>query len=156
MAGDGLPVERLRDYLRQLKPEALALLIAELERSLLRGDEMLGAELVLQELRRSIRDTGRSGARVGSPARLFFRPLEPFLVDDEPDHKHRGRVARAVLQPFWDWLGRDVLPAETQAFSDAVGRALAAADQTNAAELTRKFQDHIVAHIENALQAIEA
>src|SRR5258705_215283 len=34
MAGDGLPVERLRDYLRQLKPEARALLIAELERSL--------------------------------------------------------------------------------------------------------------------------
>jgi len=111
MAGDGLPVERLRDYLRQLKPEARALLIAELERGVLRGDEMLGAELVLQELRRFVRDSGRSGARVGNPARLFFRPLEPFLVDDEADHKHRGRVARAVLQPFWDWLGRDMMRA---------------------------------------------
>ena len=49
---DGLLVERLRQYLRDLQPEARALLMAELERGLLRGEDMPGAELVLQELRR--------------------------------------------------------------------------------------------------------
>ena len=39
MASDGQSVERLRDYLRTLKPEARAMLVAELERGLLRGDE---------------------------------------------------------------------------------------------------------------------
>jgi hypothetical protein len=155
MAGDGLPVERLRDYLRQLKPGVRSLLIAELERGLLRGEEMLGAELVLQELRRLVRDSGRGGARIGNPARLFFRPLEPFLVDDEPDHKHRGRVARAVLQRFWEWLGREIMPVETQAFTEEAGHALAANDTAKAEQLTREFQDRAVTQIETALQAAE-
>ena len=34
----GQAVERLRDYLRTLKPEARAMLVAELERSVLRGE----------------------------------------------------------------------------------------------------------------------
>ena len=39
MTSDGSAVERLRDYLRTLKPEARAMLVAELERTMLRGDE---------------------------------------------------------------------------------------------------------------------
>src|ERR1700694_5329873 len=46
---DGLPVERLRQYLREFKPEARVLLTGELERGLLRGERTPGAELVLQE-----------------------------------------------------------------------------------------------------------
>ena len=46
---DGLLVERLRQFLKELHPDARALLMTELERGLLRGDDMPGAELVLQE-----------------------------------------------------------------------------------------------------------
>ena len=55
MAGNGAAVERLRQYLRELKRAARSILIGELERSLLRSDEaagasqVLGASLVLQE-----------------------------------------------------------------------------------------------------------
>ena len=42
------------------------LTVAELERSLLRGEEMPGAELVLQELRRDARDGKVAGARDAS------------------------------------------------------------------------------------------
>ena len=45
--------ERLRAYLRELKPGAQALLVAELERGLLLGTAPTGAEIVLAELRRS-------------------------------------------------------------------------------------------------------
>jgi hypothetical protein len=48
---EGLPVERLREYLRQLPPAARALLITELERTLLRGEEIPGGDLVLREVR---------------------------------------------------------------------------------------------------------
>ena len=73
--------EKLRAYLRELKPGARALLIAELERGLLHGTSPAGAELVLSELRRSLREGQSKSARFGDPARLFFQPLEPFLVD---------------------------------------------------------------------------
>jgi len=101
MAGPGDPAaEKLRAYLRALKPGARALLIAELERGLLQGTAAPGAELILSELRRSLRDGQTRSARFGDPARLFFQPIEPFLVDDGPDHKHRGRIARSALEPL--------------------------------------------------------
>src|ERR1700730_16441258 len=75
---DGQSVERLREYLRNLKPEARALLIAELERAQLRGDDMTGSELVLEELRRTIRIEAQRVPRIGDAARLFFMPFAPF------------------------------------------------------------------------------
>src|SRR4051812_3229326 len=68
MTISGQPVERLRQYLRELKPSSRTMLVTELERGLLRGDGMPGAEFVLQELRRSIREASRPSARVGNLA----------------------------------------------------------------------------------------
>ena len=88
-------------YLRELPPQARALLIGEFERSLLRGDEAAGIDLVLQELRRIVRDQREGTPRVGHCARLFFKPLEPFLVDDRADHTssrpHRALLARNAV-----------------------------------------------------------
>jgi hypothetical protein len=39
ITSDGQSVERLRDYLRTLKPEARAMLVTELERGMLRGEK---------------------------------------------------------------------------------------------------------------------
>ena len=58
------------------------MLVAELERSMLRGEEVAGSELILQELRRTIRASSQPVPRIGNAARLFFAPIEPFLVDD--------------------------------------------------------------------------
>ena len=92
---DAVPSEKLRQYLRELKPEARALLAAELERALLRGEEPPGAALILKQLRGEARSTGRKLPRPGNPQRLFFAPLEPFLVDDAPGAQaSRPRAAR--------------------------------------------------------------
>ncbi len=152
MAGLGQPaVERLREFLRELKPGSRALLIAELERCLLRGDEILGAEIILTELRRSFRDSGFKAQRIGDPARLFFKPLEPFLVDDDPDHQHRGRISRSMLEPTWHWISTTVMPEETATFSDQVERALLASDSEKAEHLAHGFQDRAVLRIHEAL-----
>ena len=74
MTSDGQSVERLREYLRNLKPEARAMLIAELERAQLRGDDMAGSELVLEELRRTIRIEAQRVPRIGDAARGGRRP----------------------------------------------------------------------------------
>jgi hypothetical protein len=152
---DGLLVERLRQYLRDLKPEARALLIAELERGLLRGDETAGAELVLQELRRSAREPSRPSSRTGSLARLFFQPLEPFLVDDTASHSHPGRIARVALDPIWQWICRDLLPGEAKAVTDEVARAFASDDTAKAEELARAFQDRTIQRMQEALDSAQ-
>ena len=81
MTSDGQSIERLREYLRALKPEARSLLVQELERNLLRDDENAGNDLVLQELRRATRAEHQPVPRIGDAARLFFVPVEPFLID---------------------------------------------------------------------------
>jgi hypothetical protein len=146
----------LRAFLGDLKPEVRALLVAELERGLLRGDEMAGADLVLQELRRTLRDSSRPPPRIGNPARLFFTALEPFLVDDSLGHKHAGRIARAALEPIWNWISRDLLPAQAEGFCDEVSRALLAGDKPKAELLTRNLQNQVAQGIGAALAAAES
>lgn len=151
MAGDGATVEKLRQYLRELKPEARSLLIVELERGLLRGEAAAGADLILQELRRIIREQREGMPRIGNSARMFFRPLEPFLVDDDLDHRHPGRVSRAALDSLWTWIRRDLLPDDAKTLTEAVGDALLADDASKAEQLVRTFQDRAVVAIADNL-----
>ena len=154
MAVGGQPVERLRQYLRQLSPGARALLIAELERTLLRGDEVPGGDLVLQEVRQAVRESGASAPRIGNPARLFFYRVEPFLVDDTSALKHQGRIARAALEPIWAWIGRDLLPAEAKTYAEEIsGALLVGGNSATCDRLTCDFQDRVAERIQHVLAA---
>jgi len=155
MAIEGQPVERLRQFLRQLSPEARALLIAELERGALRGEETAGGDFVLEEVRRAVRESGRPTPRIGNPARLFFHPIEPFLVDDRPVNKHRGRIARVSLEPIWEWICRDLAPTEARTFADDVTAALLAEQAAVSLQLCRTFQDQVATRIQEALAEIQ-
>lgn len=152
---DGRLVERLRQFLRDLSPEARTLLMTELERSVLRGDDMPGAELVLQELRRDARDNARP-KRPGNLARLFFQPLEPLLVDDGATHSHPGRIARVVLDPVWEWICRDLMPGEAKAVTEQVALALDRGEQDRAEELASAFQDRTAMRMDEALATAKA
>lgn len=155
MAQGGLPVEKLRQYLRQLSPQALGLLVTELERALLRGADVPGGDLVLQEVRAAIREAGDSAPRVGNSARLFFRPLEPFLIPDTVAHAQHARIPRKALDPIWEWICRDVVPDDVRTFADEINRSLVTDDIARAEQLTRTFQDHVVASIEQMLDAVQ-
>jgi hypothetical protein len=147
MASEGQAVEQLRDYLRTLKPEARAMLIVELERDLLRGEDVAGSQLILQELRRTIRAAGQKVPRIGDAVRLFFAPLEPFLINDAADHKRVGRIARSSLAPIWDWIGRDLMPAEAKALVADINRALFEDDRLKAEQLMRTLHDSAMLRI---------
>jgi hypothetical protein len=162
MATGGAPVEQLRGYLLQLAPEKRALLIAELERALLRGEDVPGGAKLLQEVRSSVRASGRRAPRTVAAARLFFRPLEPFLVDDESarkptesDHKLAARIARTSLQPLWDWICRDVLPEVGNRFTEAVMLALGDGDTATCDQLIRPFQDQVAVRLRAMLEEIK-
>ena len=156
MAEGGQPGERLRQYLGQLSPGARALLIAELERALLRGEDVPGGDLVLQEVRRAVRESGVPAPRIGNPARLFFQPIEPFLVDDTAAHKHQGRIARVSLEPIWAWIGRDLLPEEAKTFSEDVSRALLADGAAACERITCDFQDRVADRIRHVLATAQS
>ena len=149
MAGAETTVERLRHFLRELSPGARSLLVGELERSVLRGEDVVGTDLVLQELRRILREQRTSTSRIEDSARLLFKPLEPFLVDDRGDHKHPGRIARSSLSALWNWIRRDLLPHDADALADQVGEALVIGDQAKTERLARLFQDRVAAAIES-------
>lgn len=146
-------VEQLRQFLRELKPGARALLIAELERSILRGGDGSGSELILTELRRSFRDSGANTNRIGDHVRLFFQPLEPFLVDDVPDHKHRGRIARPTLEPIWLWLSNSIMRTEAAVYAEAVESALLIGDSAKAEALADTFQAQAAERMRAAIAA---
>jgi predicted DNA-binding protein len=48
-------IERLRDYLAQLPPQAQALLMREFERAIERGEDIAVATFVLEQLRKVVR-----------------------------------------------------------------------------------------------------
>jgi len=148
MAGAQTTVERLRQFLRELSPGARSLLIGELERSVLRGEEVAGADLVLQELRRILRDERDGAHGIDDSAQLLFKPLEPFLVDDRGDHKHPGRVARSSLEALWNWVRRDLLPDDATVMASDVTKAMLDGDQAKTERLTRIFQDRVASAIE--------
>ncbi|MGB3445811.1 MAG: hypothetical protein WBA48_03850 [Xanthobacteraceae bacterium] len=124
--------ERLREYLAQLPPKAQALLMREFERAIERGEDATVATLVLEELRRVARSPSDDlTARVEDPARLVFRPLDPFLVDGNAAIRP-GQIRRGSLLPIWQWLCREGAPEAARAFEAALaqlGEASSASDR---------------------------
>jgi hypothetical protein len=132
-------IERLRDYLAQLPPQAQALLMREFERAIERGEDVAVATFVLAELRKVVRGADdEARPRTDDPARLTFRPLEPFLVEANLPIRP-GQIRRASLMPIWQWLIRDGAPEAFKEFEAALARR----ESATAADLdkqVRKFQ----------------
>ena len=128
-----LPVDRLRDYLRQLGPAAQKMLMREFEKALERGEDVAVANFVLTELRKIVRadDTNERPRAVEDPSRLVFACLTPFLTDGEP---RSGQIRRSSLEPVWLWLSKSAAVDATAELE----RALAEGGRTEQA--IRKFQ----------------
>ncbi|WP_426434874.1 hypothetical protein [Bradyrhizobium genosp. P] len=132
-------IERLRDYLAQLPPQAQALLMREFERAIERGEEVTVANLVLEQLRKIVRgaeEDEETRPRTDDPARLLFRPLEPFLAETNFPTRV-GQIRRASLLPLWQWLVREGAPQAAREFETALAAAHESAPMEAAA---RKFQ----------------
>jgi hypothetical protein len=138
--------ERLRDYLAQLPPQAQALLMREFERAIERGEDIVVATFVLEQLRKVVRGTEEdeeAPPRTDDPARLLFRPIEPFLVESNFPTRP-GQIRRTSLLPVWQWLSRDGAPDQTQAFETALAEIRHSGTASGLETQSRKFQ-HAVA-----------
>jgi hypothetical protein len=115
-------IERLRDYLLKLPPQAQALLMREFERAIERGENTAVANLVLEQLRRVARNADDAPARTNDPARLVFRPLEPFLVEANVPLR-AGQIRRSSLVPVWQWLAREGAIEQARELDQELSRA---------------------------------
>ncbi len=136
--------EHLRAYLRSLGPPIQAALLTQIERAVLGGESVPDAEIILTELRSVIRNSPQKADRVGSPSRIFFEPIDPFVVDGIPNRVVRGHIARESLNSIWVWINRDLLPKESMSYSESVKRALVVSAMSSAVARARDFQDLMV------------
>jgi len=133
-------IERLRDYLAQLPPQAQALLMREFERAIERGEDTTVATFVLEQLRKVVRGSDEEvRPRTDDPARLLFRPLEPFLIDSNFPVRP-GQIRRASLLPVWQWLIRDGAPDQAREFEAALVLARETGTTSGLESAIRKFQ----------------
>ncbi|WP_146604681.1 hypothetical protein [Rhodoplanes roseus] len=132
------------------------MLMAEVERGIQNGHDHLPApDLLLNHLREVLREREDDPVpdRTGNPARMFFLPIEPFLVEDEPEVGHEGRLSRACLGPLWEWITGEIAPDEARAFVADVGRNLAAKDPAKAEQAARALQDAVVRRLGETIEA---
>ncbi len=132
-------IERLRDYLVQLPPQSQALLMREFERAIERGEDTTVATFVLEQLRQIVRGSeDETRPRVDDPARLLFRPLEPFLIEGNVTPRP-GQIRRSSLLPVWQWLNRDGAPEQAREFETAL-QSVRAGASSSPESAVRKFQ----------------
>jgi hypothetical protein len=142
--------ERLRDYLTQLSPQSQALLMREFERAIDRGEETTVASFVLEQLRKVVRGSDVDARpRTDNPARLLFRPVEPFLVEGNVSVR-TGQIRRTSLAPVWQWLAREGAPDLARQFEAALSRGPESGGSPEIEASARKLQFAMV----EALQAI--
>jgi hypothetical protein len=95
----------------------------EFERAIERGEDAVVANFVLEQLRMIVRGTDEpTRARTDDPARLLFRPLEPFLIDGNYPRRP-GQIRRASLQSIWQWLIREGAADPARDFEAALNAA---------------------------------
>ena len=145
--------DRIQDFLQRLTPLARNSLLTELERLEACDAAVPGSATVVEKLRTEFRKDGQTHNRLDNPARYFFAPLEPLLVDGAPEHANAGRILRGSLSPVWEWISRNLLPTMTRDYVNAMNRLIAADNQREAARVVSTFQTKVVKSLEGTLSA---
>jgi hypothetical protein len=148
--------DRIQEFLQRLSPVTRGTLLTELERLEICGAEIPGAGPVLEKLRAEFRKDGSTQIRVSNPSRYFFMPLEPFLIDADPEHANSGRISRGSLAPIWEWISRDLLPTMARDYVKEINDLIAADNQRGAKKAAATFQIKVVKSLENTIGSPDA
>ena len=144
---------RLEEFLQRLTPPRRSNLLEELERLEHCGAEIPGAVQVLETLRAEFRSSGQTQKRNSTPARHFFAPLEPLLLEGAPQHAAIGGIQRGSLSAIWEWISRDLLPTMARDYTKQVTDLIAADKQREARQAAATFQTKVVKSMENILNS---
>jgi hypothetical protein len=147
---------RLKEFLQLLTPPTRSNLLDELERLEHSGDEIPGATDVMETLRAEFRGNGQTQKRNSPPARHFFAPLEPLLLDGAHQHATTGGIQRGSLSPIWEWISRDLLPTMARDYTKSVTELTASDKQREVRQAAATFQTKVVKSLEGILGSPES
>jgi hypothetical protein len=105
----------------------------------------------MEKLRAEFRSDGQTQKRASNPARYFFMPLEPLLVDGAPEHANSGRIQRGSLAAIWEWIGRDLLPTMARDYTAQINDLIAADKQREIRQAASTFQTKVIKSLENTI-----
>ena len=143
--------EHLSQYLRQLPPQVRSRLLAELERLHLLGEDIPHTEAMMAALRAEFRSTGERHYRLGNPARYFFEPLEPVLVNVAPERANSGQIARGSLGPIWSLVTEKVLPSMAADYVASAKQVIIADRPQEARRIAAAFQRKVMTYLDGVL-----
>jgi len=122
MSEPSVLTNKIRSYLQALSPRAVESLVHNLEKARASGSKDPHVDLILEASLDLLRkeephpdDLPRGVIRRNNIQRLFFSPLDTFLINENLPNKQEGRIYRPYLGKVWRWLERDILPAEVRA-----------------------------------------
>ena len=104
----------LKTFLGSLPGSVAAKLASAVEADRLLDGHALPHEAILEGLRPVLRSA--NAGRTPTPLRLFCRPFEDILTSNARKIKQKASIARSSLLPVWLWLGRDLMPAQTESY----------------------------------------
>jgi hypothetical protein len=113
----------LSGFLGQLPESVAAQLAKAVEADRLTGGTVLPHDGILRALRPQLR-LAPQPKRLPTPQRYFCLPFEDILVPPERSTKQKGRIARSSIEPVWNWLGAELMPARLRELSDVISKAL--------------------------------
>src|ERR1041385_8600435 len=115
-------MDLLRMFLGSLPSGVAGKLAQAVEEDRFNNGRMLPHDLILESLRPTLRAAERA-ERAQTPMRIFCRPFEDLLVNDQRQQKQTGWISRSSITPVWNWLGQDLIPDVVNAYALAVKTA---------------------------------
>jgi hypothetical protein len=127
----------LKTFLGSLPGSVAAKLASAVEADRLLDGRALPHTAILDGLRPVLR--GAHTGRTPTPLRLFCRPFEDLLTSSPRKTKQKASIARSSLLPVWLWLGRDLLPVQTENYIAATRALIMARKYTEATRRAETF-----------------
>lgn len=129
---------KIQTYLSGLSPKAVEALVRKLERTKNRKRRDPHLEVILAAALGLLRkpdvphsDLDAATARRGQIERMFFAPLDSFLINEFLPNRQEGRINRAVLDKVWRWIGRDLMPTDVRMVLEQAGNAAVSGDRVD-------------------------
>ncbi len=151
---------KLKTYLSSLSPSAVEALVRNLERAKVRKDAdphiqfiLSAAVTLLRKPTLALPDIPGGAQRRGQIQRMFFAPLDDFLINEVLSHRQEGRIYRGVLDRVWKWLGRDVMPVDVRMVLEQAGNASVSGERVDA--LVQALRSRSVDAMSEALHRCE-
>ncbi|MCV0425361.1 MAG: hypothetical protein K5905_07800 [Roseibium sp.] len=151
---------KLKTYLSSLNPKAVEALVRNLEKAKAQKDKdphlnliLAAAVTLLRKPQKGPLELPGGDHRRSQIQRLFFSPLEDFLINETLPNRQEGRINRAVLDRVWTWLSRDLIAVDVRMVLDQAGNAAVSGERVDA--LVQALRSRAVDAIGTALEKCE-